>query len=86
MFEAVIARAPKHANALRDLGALYLQAGAEAKARDVLERAVQLNPEDPETHFFLSRLYNLIGDSTLARQHLSVFQKLRAEREKLSHP
>lgn len=86
MLEAVITQAPQHANALRDLGALYLQTGAEANARGVLERAVKLNPEDPETHFLLSRLYTVVGESTLSRQHLSVFQKLKVQREKLSQP
>ena len=63
MFEEVIAQNTKHANALRDLGALYLQTGAEVKARAVLEQAAALNSEDAETHFLLSRLYNLIGES-----------------------
>jgi Flp pilus assembly protein TadD len=83
MFEEVTTQSRQHANALRDLGALYLQTGAEAKARAVLERAVALKPDDPETHFLLSRLYNLMGDSTLARQHLSIFQRLKDQREKL---
>lgn len=86
MFEDVITRASEHANALRDLGALYLQTGAEVKARAVLERAVALNPEDAETHFLLSRLYSLIGESILARQHLGLFQKLKGQREKPSAP
>jgi tetratricopeptide (TPR) repeat protein len=86
MFEEVITRAANHSNALRDLGALYIQTGAEAKARAVLERAAALKPEDAETHFQLSRLYNLIGESKLARQHLGLFQKLKGQREKLSQP
>ena len=86
MFEEVIARASQHANALRDLGALYLQTGAEAKARAVLEQAAALNPEDAETHFLLSRLYSLIGESSLAKQHLGLFQKIKSQREKLTSP
>jgi len=86
MFEEVVTPTSKHANAMRDLGALYLQTGSEAKARAILERAVGLNPEDPETHFLLSRLYNLIGESNLARQHLGLFQKLKGQREKSSRP
>lgn len=86
MFEDVTTQSSKHANALRELGSLYLQTGAEAKARVVLERAVALNPEDPETHFLLSRLYSLVGESILARQHLGLFQKLKGQREKLSPP
>ena len=80
MFEEVTRRSSQHANAFRDLGGLYLQTGAEMKARSVLERAVALNPKDAETHFLLSRLYNLIGESILARQHLALFQKLKAQK------
>ena len=86
MFEQVVTGASKHANALRDLGALYLQNGDPVKARAVLERAVALIPQDAETHFQLSRVYNQIGEATLARQHLGMFQKLKAEREKPSKP
>lgn len=86
MFEEVIARASQHASALRDLGALYLQTGSEAKARAVLEQAAALNPEDAETHFLLSRLYNLIGESSLAKQHLGLFQQIKSRREKPTSP
>ncbi len=76
-FEETIKSAPNYAHALRDLGAVYLQSGAEQKARVVLEKAVALASEDADTHFQLSRLYNLIGESALARKHLEKFQTLR---------
>lgn len=76
-FEETIKSAPNYAHALRDLGAVYLQSGAEQKARVVLEKAVALAPEDADTHFQLSRLYNLIGETALAKKHLEMFQKLR---------
>ncbi|MDQ3801356.1 MAG: tetratricopeptide repeat protein [Acidobacteriota bacterium] len=69
--------APNYALALRDLGAVYLQSGAEAKARVVLEKAVALDAKDADTHFQLSRLYNLIGETALAKKHLEIFQNLR---------
>lgn len=75
--EETIKYVPDYALALRDLGALYLQTGAEAKARIVLEKAVSLDPNDADTHFQLSRLYNLIGESALAKRHMEVFQKLK---------
>ena len=62
---------------LRDLGMMYLQMGDEAKARIVLERSVGLDASDADTHFQLSRLYNLTGERELARKHLEIFQKLR---------
>ncbi|MGH9943358.1 MAG: hypothetical protein ACRD9R_13510, partial [Pyrinomonadaceae bacterium] len=70
----------------RDLGALYLQAGAEAKARAALERAAALAPQDAETHFQLSRLYHRAGESALARKHLDLFQQLKNQREKGTTP
>lgn len=76
--EETIKSAPNYAHALRDLGAVYLQSGAEQKARVVLEKAVALASEDADTHFQLSRLYNLIGETALAKKHLETFQKIRS--------
>lgn len=75
--EETVALAPNYPLALRDLGAVYLQSGAEQKAKNVLEKAVSLAPNDAETHFQLSRLYNLLGDGASAKKHLEMFQKLR---------
>lgn len=75
--EETVKLAPNYAPALRDLGAVYLQTAQEAKARIVLEKAVALNPNDADTHFQLSRLYNLIGEKDLAKKHLEIFQKLK---------
>ena len=86
LFEEVIARAPDHANALRDVGSLYLQSNDDPKARSVLERAVALNPQDAETHFLLSRVYNRLGDSVLATRHLQLFQRIKNQTGKLPTP
>lgn len=75
--EQTVKDSPDYALALRDLGAVYLQSGAETKARTVLEKSVVINPNDADTHFQLSRLYNLIGETELAKKHLEIFQKLR---------
>ncbi len=77
LLEEVVKLSPDYATALRDLGALYLQTGAEKQARGVLERAVAINSQDADTHFQLSRLYNLIGEAALAKQHFETFQKLK---------
>ena len=73
----VTRQAPDYAAALRDLGALYVQTGAEKQARAALERAAMLNAQDADTHFQLSRLYNLTGETALAKRHLEMFQKLK---------
>ncbi|MGI9035809.1 MAG: tetratricopeptide repeat protein [Pyrinomonadaceae bacterium] len=77
LLEEVVRQKPDYAPALRDLGALYLQTNDEEKARVVLEKSVALAPDDAETHFQLSRLYNLLGNSQLAKQHLEMFQKIK---------
>jgi tetratricopeptide (TPR) repeat protein len=77
LLEEVVTSAPRYSLALRDLGAVYLQAGDDQKARTVLERAVAIDPSDADTHFQLSRLYNLIGEPDLAKKHLELFQKLK---------
>jgi hypothetical protein len=43
----------------------------------VLEKSLALNEKDADTHFQLSRLYNLIGETDLAKKHLEIFQNLR---------
>ncbi len=75
--EQTVQLAPDYASALRDLGAVYLQTSGETKARPILEKAVLLNPNDADTHFQLSRLYNLIGERELGKKHLELFQKLK---------
>lgn len=75
--EDAVRLSPDYAIALRDLGAVYLQAGAETKARAVLEKSAAVAPNDADTHFQMSRLYNLIGETALAKQHLETFQKLK---------
>lgn len=78
MFERVVKIAPNFPPALRDLGALSLQAGDTTKARGLLVKAVALAPNDANTHFQLSRLYNLIGEAALAATHFERFQTLKA--------
>lgn len=74
--ERAVQLSPNYSLALRDLGAIYLQLGGEAKARPVLEKSVLIKPNDADTHFQLSRLYNLIGEPELAKKHLKIFQDL----------
>jgi len=82
MLEEVVSRAPNHTLALRELGALYLESGDDVKASSMLSRAAQLAPGDADIHFQLIRLYNRTGETTLAKQHQEIFQKLKAQQGK----
>jgi len=77
--EEVVNQRPNYTLALRDLGGLYIEVGDDAKARGILERAAALSPDDADIHFQLVRLYNRIGETALAKQHLETFQKLRGQ-------
>lgn len=81
--ELAVKLSPDSALALRDLGAVYLQSGGETKARTVLEKSILLNPNDADTHFQLSRLYNLTGEPELAKKHLKIFQDLSKAKNSL---
>ena len=76
-YTQTVERAPDNALALRDLGAVYLESGDDAKARTALEKAAALAPKDGDTHFQLVRLYNRIGETALAKKHQEIFQSIR---------
>jgi tetratricopeptide (TPR) repeat protein len=76
-FAQTVKLSPDYNLALRELGTVYLQTGFETKARPLLEKAVRLNPADADTHFQLSRLYTVLGETQLGKKHLEMFQRLR---------
>src|SRR5579862_6174176 len=54
-YRAVLAMSPDHPEAVRLMGVLLAQRGAE-EAADWLERAIALNPSEPSTYFNLAML------------------------------
>ena len=94
VFKSSIALDPKfnHAGAHRSLGLLYLEApgwptsiGNKSKAREHLEKAVELAPHHPENHLCLMEAYvKWNGRNDLARS-IERYRKLRPEaKEKYS--
>lgn len=77
LFERSLKLAPNFVPGLRELGTLQLQAGQTSAARASLEKAVSIDPTDANTHFQLSRLYNLIGETDLAKVHFEKYKELR---------
>jgi Flp pilus assembly protein TadD len=68
---------PKHAGALRILGNLYLQSGELEKAQETLERAEVVDPNNVQTEYDLGLVFNKLGKTELARQHMEQFRKLK---------
>jgi tetratricopeptide (TPR) repeat protein len=53
---------------LSELGRLYYDVGNYARARDVLEELVILEPNDPEIHFLIGETYLALEDEDSARR------------------
>jgi tetratricopeptide (TPR) repeat protein len=69
---AEIAENPDNAEALRDLGVIYFQVAEYDKVKDYLNRAFQLNPQDPKTLFYLGLSEEFDRKNQKA---LSIYQK-----------
>ncbi|MBN2394165.1 MAG: tetratricopeptide repeat protein [Anaerolineae bacterium] len=72
-FEQVLALAPGKPEALVGLGTLYLNQNRAAEAIDLLEQAVQSNPEMREALFALGMAYFASGDTASAKETLQKF-------------
>ena len=59
------------------LGELYLQAGDLARAREALEHAVQLSPQEAQSHYKLALVYTRSGFADKARAQLEIYNKLK---------
>jgi tetratricopeptide (TPR) repeat protein len=70
--ESEIQRNPDNADAIRDLGVIYFQVSEYQKARDYLRRALQLNPENPKTLFYVGLSAEFDRENQLA---LSIYEK-----------
>src|SRR6266550_2720236 len=62
--------------AYADLGAIYREQKHYKDALASLQRAVKLDPAQPDTHFQLGRLYQAMGNTTAAQQEFSRVREL----------
>ena len=60
---------PDDLPALANLGALLLDLGRHDEARDVLERALAIDPAVPVLRYNLGRVHDALGNRTIARSH-----------------
>ena len=62
--------------AYADLGAIYREQKHYKDALASLQRAVKLDPAQPDTHFQLGRLYQAMGNTAAAQQEFSRVREL----------
>jgi tetratricopeptide (TPR) repeat protein len=56
------------------LGLAYLSAGQQARALECLERAAKDNPDDPEVHYRLGRIYSMAGRAEDASREYGLYK------------
>ncbi|MGZ4824342.1 MAG: tetratricopeptide repeat protein [Terriglobales bacterium] len=71
VLENMIQKDPREADLLIDLGYARLASGNRAGARDALERAATLRPQDKTVLFALAQMYEAIEEPALAVEVLS---------------
>jgi len=72
---AAIARKPR-ADAYYDLGKSLAMLGDQQAARDALQHAIALNPNDPAAHFQLARVLAQLDDAANSAKEMQIFTQL----------
>jgi tetratricopeptide (TPR) repeat protein len=76
LFEAVIAKDDRNANAYNWLAYSTRQSGEAAKAIAIYEKALAIDPKHRGAHEYIGEAYLVLGDLPKAKAHLAVLDKL----------
>jgi tetratricopeptide (TPR) repeat protein len=69
-YESALVLAPAKAELLEEMGRAHLKLGRPEQARELLERALALDPDSARVHLRLATLSNHVGDRAKAAAHL----------------
>ena len=78
-FEKALQANPDHLIALDNLGNAYRQLRQWEAARKVLEHAVEVGPQDPETNYSLAMVYAQLNDTAGAYEYLQRALRVRPD-------
>ena len=67
-----------------DLGAIYLEQKNYKAAEEVLFEAVRLDPDQPDSHYQLGRLYQALGKTAEAEKQLHKVRELHEKADSLA--
>jgi len=76
LFEAIVARDDKNADAYNWLGYSTRKAGDAKKAVPIYQKALAINPKHRGAHEYIGEAYLMLGDLPKAKEHLAVLDKL----------
>jgi tetratricopeptide (TPR) repeat protein len=79
LFEKTVQRLPNYAHARIALGSSYMKLRNYPRAKQELEMAVKLDPEEPTGHYNLALLYARLKDPARAQEQMKIVEQLKAK-------
>ena len=79
LFEKAVQKLPSYAHTRIALGASYMKLKNYTRAREELETAVKLDPDEPSAHYNLALLYARIKEPAKAQEEMRIIEKLKAK-------
>jgi Tfp pilus assembly protein PilF len=79
LFEKTIRKLPNYAHARIALGSSYMRLKNYVRAKQELEMAVKLDPEEPTGHYNLALLYSRLKDPARAQEQMRIVEQLKAK-------
>ena len=76
LFEAVVAKDDRNANAYNWLAYSTRKNGDAAKAIPIYEKALTIDPKHRGAHEYIGEAYLVLGDLPKAKEHLAILDKL----------
>jgi Flp pilus assembly protein TadD len=70
---------PNHAQALFNLGTMYLESGELAEAESTFSRSLAADPGNMKTEYDLALVLNKLGKAEEAKQHFERYRKMQVE-------
>lgn len=83
-FREALALDARNPVALRELGLIHIRNGRYSQARDFLETAVEVAPDDTEVRYNYALALKLAGDDALAAEETLATDRLRAEQQRIA--
>lgn len=79
LFEKAVQKLPSYSHARVALGASYMKLKNYTRARQELETAVKLDPDEPTAHYNLALLYARMKEPAKAQEEMRIVEKLKAK-------
>lgn len=79
LFEKAVQNLPSYSHARIALGSSFIKLRNYERARQELEEAVRLDPDEPKAHYNLALLYSRLKDPVRAQEEMRIIERLKAK-------